>query len=195
MPRRLSYANVSATLALVFSMSGGALAANHYLISSAKQINPTVLKKLKGASGKAGAPGAQGAAGAAGAAGKEGAPGKEGVPGKTGERGPSDVWQAGGESSNPPLTLSLPAGTYLVQAKTVIDGGKGNDVCSVSGGSSSDSAYGATSETATGIPQMTLNNLETTVLSTPGTVELTCGGSATHFSRAKLTATEVGTLH
>ena len=30
MRKRLSYANVTATLALVFAMSGGALAANHY---------------------------------------------------------------------------------------------------------------------------------------------------------------------
>jgi len=48
MRRRFSYANVAATLALVFSMSGGALAANHYLINSTKQIKPSVLKKLKG---------------------------------------------------------------------------------------------------------------------------------------------------
>ncbi len=34
MRRRLSYANVTATLALVFAMSGGAMAANHYLITS-----------------------------------------------------------------------------------------------------------------------------------------------------------------
>lgn len=46
MRHRLSYANVAATLALVFSMSGGALAATHYLINSTKQINPKVLKKL-----------------------------------------------------------------------------------------------------------------------------------------------------
>ena len=51
MRRRLSYANVTATLALVFAMSGGALAANHYLITSTKQINPKVLKKLTGKTG------------------------------------------------------------------------------------------------------------------------------------------------
>src|SRR5438876_8031642 len=44
---RLTYANVAATLALVFSMTGGALAAKHYLINSTSQINPKVLKKLK----------------------------------------------------------------------------------------------------------------------------------------------------
>jgi hypothetical protein len=84
MRRRLSYANVTATLALVFAMSGGALAANHYLITSTKQINPSVLKKL---TGKAGATGATGATGLQGAAGKEGSPGKEGAKGETGKEG------------------------------------------------------------------------------------------------------------
>jgi hypothetical protein len=46
MRRRLTYANVAATLALVFSMSGGALAASHYLIKSTKQISPKVLKSF-----------------------------------------------------------------------------------------------------------------------------------------------------
>ena len=63
MRRRLSYANVTATLALVFAMSGGAMAANHYLITSTKQINPKVLKKLTGKTGKTGANGANGANG------------------------------------------------------------------------------------------------------------------------------------
>jgi hypothetical protein len=72
MRRRLSYANVTATLALVFAMSGGALAANHYLINSTKQINPKVLKKLTGKAGKTGATGATGATGSTGPQGKEG---------------------------------------------------------------------------------------------------------------------------
>lgn len=82
-PRRhLNYANVVATLALVFAMSGGALAAKHYLINSTKQINPKVLKKLKGNAGKTGA---TGPGGVAGALGKEGAQGKEGPPGHDGQ--------------------------------------------------------------------------------------------------------------
>ncbi len=81
MRRRLSYANVTATLALVFAMSGGALAANHYLINSTKQINPKVLKSLKGNAGKAGATGATGAAGATGPGGATGPQGKEGPAG------------------------------------------------------------------------------------------------------------------
>ena len=78
MRKRITYANVTATLALVFAMSGGAMAANHYLINSTKQISPKVLKKLKGATGKAGATGAPGAPGTPGAAGKEGKTGPAG---------------------------------------------------------------------------------------------------------------------
>src|SRR6266568_7321600 len=89
--RHLNYANVTATLALVLAMSGGALAAKHYLINSTKQISPKVLKALKGKTGKAGATGKEGPAGkdgAPGATGKEGLRGAEGAPGPTGEEGP-----------------------------------------------------------------------------------------------------------
>jgi len=84
----LSYANVVATLALVFAMSGGAYAAGRYLITSSKQISPKVLKTLKGAPGKAGAQGPAGAAGAQGPAGAAGAKGEAGAPGARGEMGP-----------------------------------------------------------------------------------------------------------
>jgi hypothetical protein len=46
--RRLNYANVTATLALFFAMSGGALAARHYLINSTKLINPKGAKSVEG---------------------------------------------------------------------------------------------------------------------------------------------------
>ena len=74
MRRHITYANIAATLALVLAMGGGALAAQHYLISSTKQISPKVLKKLRGATGKTGPQGLPGAAGKEGPAGKEGAP-------------------------------------------------------------------------------------------------------------------------
>ena len=44
---KLSYANVTATLALVFAMSGGALAAKHYILNSTSQVNPRVLRSLE----------------------------------------------------------------------------------------------------------------------------------------------------
>ncbi len=79
--KRLTYANVVATLALLFAMSGGALAASKYLITSTKQISPKVVKQLKGKAGPAGATGKEGALG------KEGPPGKDGAEGKAGEPG------------------------------------------------------------------------------------------------------------
>jgi hypothetical protein len=87
MRMRLSYANVAATLALVFSMSGGALAANHYLINSTKQINPKVLKTLKGGRGTSGTQGSQGAAGSIGPQGTSGSQGTAGAQGTTGLQG------------------------------------------------------------------------------------------------------------
>jgi hypothetical protein len=124
---RITPATVIATLALLFAMTGGAYAAKKYLVTSTKQISPSVLKSLKGAAGKPGAngssgtPGAKGESGAAGAKGDNGAgggagptgpagptgaqgpaglQGKEGAPGKEGKEGPSG--SAGG---------TLPEGT------------------------------------------------------------------------------------
>lgn len=90
--RHLTYANVTATLALFFAMSGGALAAKHYLLNATNQINPNVLKSLRGnvgAKGETGAPGKDGPPGSKGEAGAPGADGKEGKEGKgpTGETG------------------------------------------------------------------------------------------------------------
>jgi hypothetical protein len=81
MRKRLSYANVTATLALVLAMSGGAMAANNYLITSTKQISPKVLTKLKGRTGKTGASGPTGATGVTGPAGPKGEPGLKGETG------------------------------------------------------------------------------------------------------------------
>ncbi|HEY4428141.1 MAG TPA: hypothetical protein VGN08_08065 [Solirubrobacteraceae bacterium] len=79
MGKHLTYANVAATLALVLSMSGGALAANHYLINSTRQINPRVLKRLRGPQGPAGPAGP--ATLASGPVGATGAPGGTGPAG------------------------------------------------------------------------------------------------------------------
>ena len=83
--RHLTYANVAATLALLFAMSGGALAASHYLINSTRQINPKVLRRLKGnrgPRGPAGIPGIsiQGPSGVS-VKGQRGEPGHEGPEG------------------------------------------------------------------------------------------------------------------
>ena len=107
--RRITYANVAVTFALVFAMSGGAYAAGRYAITSTRQISPKVLKSLKGARGNtgpagtagpqgpAGPTGGQGAAGAKGETGPKGEKGEAGAPGKPGEPGKEgSPWTAGG---------------------------------------------------------------------------------------------------
>ena len=72
---RPSPATTIASIALFFSLAGTGLAASKYLITSTKQIKPSVLKSLKGAEGPRGLQGPQGAAGANGANGAPGAAG------------------------------------------------------------------------------------------------------------------------
>jgi Collagen triple helix repeat (20 copies) len=112
--RRLCYANVVATLALVFAMSGGALAAGHYLLTSTSQVSPKVLKALKGQTGKTGSVGAQGAQGSQGVQGAQGAHGEPGAVGPAGPQGPQGEpgapGVAGKEGSPWTAGGTLPAG-------------------------------------------------------------------------------------
>lgn len=97
---RITYANVAATLALLFAMSGGAYAAGKYLITSTKQIKPSVLKSLQGKAGAKGPSGASGPAGPAGPAGTAGA-GTPGTQGGTGPQGPAGVKGESGTTGAP----------------------------------------------------------------------------------------------
>lgn len=113
---RMSYANVVATFALVFAMSGGALAASRYLVTSTKQIKPSVLAQLKGkagANGAAGATGPQGPAGPAGGQGPAGARGENGTAGTNGSNGQSVTSKAIPTSS---ATCGHLGGTELTSA-------------------------------------------------------------------------------
>jgi hypothetical protein len=132
--RHLSYANVAATLALLFSMSGGALAAKHYLINSTKQINPKVLKALrgnKGATGPAGLQGKEGPAGKGtegpvgkgGARGNEGPTGKEGPPGKEGAPGATKVVTRYGPQAPLPPEDAGSSYAACLQGEAVTGGG------------------------------------------------------------------------
>ncbi len=120
----MTYANVVATLALVFAMGGSAVAASHYLITSSKQISPKVLKELKapgkpGPAGPAGAAGATGASGATGAAGANGSNGGSGAKGDTGEKG--EPGNAGGPAAHWKKTIEKPGESKTSPATVVLE--------------------------------------------------------------------------
>jgi hypothetical protein len=105
--RRPSPAMVVACLALFVASTGTGIAAKHYLITSTKQIKPSVLKQLRGAKGPAGqsvtgltgpqgSKGDTGATGAAGATGAQGAQGPKGDTGATGAAGATGAQGAQG---------------------------------------------------------------------------------------------------
>lgn len=124
MRRRLHFspATVIAGLALVFAMTGGAYAAKKYLITSTKQISPSVLKSLRGeagangVAGAAGAQGLQGPAGPAGPAGNNGANGEKGLQGEKGAAGVQGIQGkegkqgATGATGTSGFTSTLPSG-------------------------------------------------------------------------------------
>ncbi len=91
--------NAIAWLALFVALTGTSMAASHYVVSSTKQIKPSVLKKLHGNRGPAGSQGSVGPAGPQGAAGKEGGPGQQGLPGKEGKAGKEGKTGPAGETT------------------------------------------------------------------------------------------------
>ncbi|MGN6371909.1 MAG: hypothetical protein ACTHM1_02825 [Solirubrobacteraceae bacterium] len=107
--KRVTFAHVVATVALVFAMSGGALAANRYLITSTKQISPKVLHSLKGARGKQGPAGPSGPAGPAGPVGPAGLAGAKGATGAPGAQGPQGEPGPPGKDGTTGFTETLPS--------------------------------------------------------------------------------------
>jgi len=214
MRRHISYANVAATLALVFAMSGGALAASHYLINSTKQINPKVLKKLKGNAGPKGLTGLNGATGATGTTGLKGETGAAGSKGETGATGPSDIYEAKSAgatevtSSTHTLSVVLPAGSYDITGKTQEQNHDAAHVATLycelrTGGTLLDSMYTDSPVLGAGYGFGDAANVVHTAYTTAGgaTVSMNCTGNGqsestgVYVNNPTLTAIKVGAIH
>ncbi len=130
--RRLSYATVTATRALLVAVGGGsAWAAQHYVITSTGQIKPSVLPQLHGANGNNGRDGTDGVNGTAGINGVNGANGVNGVNGSNRANGAvagysavNHVLVAATTDGTPTtdVTLALPAGDCQVSGKVTAAG-------------------------------------------------------------------------
>jgi hypothetical protein len=144
--KHVTYANVAATLALVFAMGGSAVAASHYLINSTRQIRPSVLRYLHGRNG---ANGLNGRSGINGKNGISGANGKNGAAaGYYARQGSTPIYITGNTQSNPATIAQkfLPAGNFLVSSTVQVDmsasaaGGYASVTCTLLDGSSSQQA-------------------------------------------------------
>lgn len=117
---RFGAAGVVSVIAVVLAMTGGAWAAKHYIITSTKQIKPSVLKQLKGKPGPVGPQGERGLQGERGPGGPTGPKGDAGPQGAEGPPGPTKtalpagktstgLWSfAGKEVSGTLFTISFP---------------------------------------------------------------------------------------
>ena len=115
--RRPSPATIIASVALFFSLAGTGLAASKYLITSTKQIKPSVIHALKGADGS------RGPQGPAGAQGSQGAQGAQGPAGAAGTFNASDVTTVSGASQNIDAGASANFAAQCPAGDTVIAGG------------------------------------------------------------------------
>lgn len=135
---------VVAIAALVLAMVGGAYAAKKYVITSTKQIKPSVLKQLKGATGPTGAQGPQGPAGPAGAPGAKGADGANGAPGPTGPTGAKGATGATGPAGSGSDGATGPTGPTGLNGLNGSDGATGPTGATGPEGDGTTGATGAT---------------------------------------------------
>jgi hypothetical protein len=117
-----------ALVAIAVGIGGGTAfaATKHYLITSTKQIKPSVLKSLK----KAGPRGAKGATGSQGVQGNPGNNGNNGINGVDGAvagyfASATNV-SMGTQPSVTVLTKTLPAGSYVLSAAVQVQANKPN---------------------------------------------------------------------
>jgi hypothetical protein len=148
LPRLPRPATVLAFAALAIALTGSAIAAKTYVITSKNQIAPKVLKQLKGKRGPAGPRGETGPAGPKGDTGATGAKGETGAAGTNGTNGTgggtttsqTDAGEVTTSSNTsvdlggPTITLDIPAGGANVVVGGVTDAkndGSGSSIASL----------------------------------------------------------------
>src|SRR4051794_34460920 len=188
-----------ALAALVMATTGSAIAAKHYLITSTKQIKPSVLKKLKGKRGPQGLVGPQGAAGAAGVAGANGVKGTNGTNGTNGlgltadQTLPSGATEVGAYSAAANASGDRRAVTFEMRPKlpAAIDGSHYGVVSP--GGPTTASCPGSPSNPTAAPGYLCVYEQLMTSMSVSGvsSVEAVAGGAGVHGATMFMTATGV----
>jgi len=122
----------------------------------------------------------------------------------SGPSGP-DVWSTGYSPSNTPqgsdttvATLSLPAGTFLVQGMgTGADDADGNDNVDMSCKLSPGTAFQRLTADSDSLPSVPFHLLDVVTLAAPGGVSIACDdfGGSDHVLAGTMTALKIGTAH
>jgi hypothetical protein len=199
MRRRVTYANVVATLALFFALGGGAYAAfklpgnsvgtkqlKNHAVTPAKLSRKTTALLKRGPRGATGAPGATGSPGA---------------PGGQGATGPSDVYAAGTAFLPSLPTSETTLGTmtvYVLQAKVTLEASTAShSECTLGGpfGSSIIWDEGQVMHNAPSDDVISLSGVAT--FTGPQVVELDCRAitGTVLADDARVTAINTGALH
>lgn len=201
MRERLTYANVVATLALFVALGGGAYAAIKLPANSvgtkqlrSRAVTPAKLSRKTKALLKRGPRGATGT------------PGTPGASGATGAAGPSDVYAAGTAFVSPlPAsettlgTMTVPAGSYLLQAKVTMEvaAGASTSECTLGGPFGSSVIWDQGEVKHTGASDDVISLLGVATFTAPQVVELSCRALAGTVTAddARVTAIKTGSLH
>jgi hypothetical protein len=113
MRKHLTPSMIVALIALFFALTGGAIAAQRFIITSTNQIKPSVLTQLHGQTGPRGNAGPTGPMGPTGQQGAAGAPGAQGAQGPQGPKG-----DKGDTGATGPAGPSAGAATYWFRTDT-----------------------------------------------------------------------------
>jgi hypothetical protein len=214
--QHLTYPKVAATIAVFLAAGGAAWAAagtSSTIHACAKKHGgalrlATHCRRSESAVSwsKVGPTGRRGPAGPAGKTGAAGALGTSGARGATGATGPSDVYAAGTafKGLTPSVVsygqLSLPAGSYLLQAKaTFFAKAAGESMsCFLVGATSLTPEWDAATVSAVGGSANVLGLIGAATFASTQTVELVCRlqtGTEGSIDNAHLVAVATGALH
>jgi hypothetical protein len=191
MLRRPSPASIIAILALFVALGGTAYATKHYLITSTKQIKPSVLKKLKGKAGKNGTDGINGTNGSNGSSGA--------ANGYTDQHPEAGTYIPLEAQPTVVSLLNLPAGKYIVQADVHLEGfeNPGTIVtCKLAGTTTPDEGVSELGKGANEVKHADLALSGPLTLASPGSVLVECTPATVGraFAGATMTAVQVTNL-
>ena len=168
----------------------------HHVEFNWNQQGPVGPQGPQGIPGPTGATGAKGATGLTGATGATGPAGPTGATGPAGASGVGDLHQASNGLDAGPLSVSVPAGSYLVIATAHVKNGDGDRqiaACSIQGAVIV-SKYLSGASGSDGNWETTFPFNGTVTLAAPGTITIDCGGFSIHSVVKRMFVIKVGAV-